>query len=246
METALGVLVTAVVVGIAGLVVLAIWRARVADARLGSVLVVAWLALALVLSALGVFIARADSLFPAIALGITPPLLAGYWFLRRSQFLGAIPVDSLIRFQGFRIAGALFLAYLAAGLLPREFALPAGIGDVLVGLSALLVARRVKNAGPERSRRLAVAWNMAGLVDFAIAVGTGFLTSPSPFQLPALDAPNTMITAFPLALIPTFAVPLFAVLHVACLRRLLAGSSSAQPHQGLTAGFTAPGSDPAR
>jgi hypothetical protein len=245
METALGVLVVAMMVGIAGLAVLGMWKARMSGAALGSVLVLGAVVVALVLSALGVFVARAGTWFPPITLGIALPLLAGLWFLRRSQFLEGVSDASLIRFHGFRIGGAVFLAYLALGGLPREFALPAGLGDVLVGVTALLVAHRVKTV-PARSRRLAGAWNVLGLIDFALAVGTGFLTAPSPFQLLALDNPNTLITAFPLVLIPTFGVPLFALLHIASLRRLLVKRGSAEPRLRVEAGATDRGSGATR
>lgn len=46
------------------------------------------------------------------------------------------------------------------------------------------------------------------------------MTAPSPLQLLALDAPNTMIDAFPLVLIPVFVVPLSAILHIASLTKL--------------------------
>jgi hypothetical protein len=58
------------------------------------------------------------------------------------------------------------------------------------------------------------------MADLAVAVTTGFLTSPSPVQLLALDRPNTLVTAFPLVLIPVFLVPLSVLLHLASLRKL--------------------------
>ena len=61
---------------------------------------------------------------------------------------------------------------------------------------------------------------MFGLLDLVVALGTGFLTSPSPFQLLSLAAPNTLVSAFPLVLIPVFAVPLSVLLHVASLMKL--------------------------
>jgi hypothetical protein len=51
-------------------------------------------------------------------------------------------------------------------------------------------------------------------------MGTGFLTAPSPFQLFALDAPNELISVFPLVLVPVFLVPVSVLLHVASLTKL--------------------------
>jgi hypothetical protein len=55
------------------------------------------------------------------------------------------------------------------------------------------------------------------LLDLAVAITTGFLTSPSAFQAFSLDAPNELISAFPLVLVPVFAVPLAVILHVVSL-----------------------------
>jgi len=41
----------------------------------------------------------------------------------------------------------------------------------------------------------------------------GFLTTPGPFQVFALDNPNTGVGTYPLVMIPAFAVPLSLILH---------------------------------
>ena len=58
------------------------------------------------------------------------------------------------------------------------------------------------------------------IADLAVAVTTGFLTSPSPVQLLSLDRPNELIGTFPLAMIPVFLVPLSLLLHLASLQKL--------------------------
>jgi hypothetical protein len=45
------------------------------------------------------------------------------------------------------------------------------------------------------------------------------MTSPSALQVAGFDVPNQMITEFPLALVPTFAVPLSILLHFASLAK---------------------------
>ena len=67
-----------------------------------------------------------------------------------------------------------------------------------------------------------LSWNIAGILDLVVAVATGFLSSPGPFQALALENPNILITAFPLVLVPVFAVPLSILLHLATLKRLKA------------------------
>ncbi len=90
----------------------------------------------------------------------------------------SVPLRSLIGVQIYRVAGVVFLLAWADGRIPAVFALPAGLDDIAVGLSAPLVAARVGD-GTERSRRLAVAWNIAGITDLAVAVTLGALTSPT-------------------------------------------------------------------
>jgi hypothetical protein len=47
---------------------------------------------------------------------------------------------------------------------------------------------------------------------------TGFLTSP--LQMLSFDAPNDLIGAFPLIMVPIFTVPLAVLLHIASLVKL--------------------------
>ena len=46
------------------------------------------------------------------------------------------------------------------------------------------------------------------------------MTSPGRPHLLALDAPNLLITSYPLVMVPTFAVPLALMLHGLVLWRL--------------------------
>ena len=67
-----------------------------------------------------------------------------------------------------------------------------------------------------------------GIADLVVAVTTSFLTSPSPLQLLALDRPNELIAAFPLALIPVFLVPLSVLLHLASLHNLRSTATASE------------------
>jgi hypothetical protein len=63
-------------------------------------------------------------------------------------------------------------------------------------------------------------WNILGLLDLAVGITTGFLTSPSPLQMFSFDAPNELITVYPLVLVPVFGAPLGILLHVSSLVKL--------------------------
>ena len=124
--------------------------------------------------------------------------------------------------------GAVFLARWAAGQLPGEFALPAGAGDVLVGLLALPVAFYVHSRA-RGSLTAGYAWNVLGIFDLALALTMGILTSPNPLQVFALDRPNTGVGTYPLVMIPAFAVPLSLILHGLSLWQLRRGVREAPP-----------------
>ncbi len=113
----------------------------------------------------------------------------------------------------------IFLILYATDKLPGLFAWPAGLGDVLVGVLAPVVAIAYARA-PDRNTDLVFAWNLFGLADLIVAVTTGFLTSPSIFQLFAFDLPNELISQLPLVLIPVFLVPVSVLLHLASLAKL--------------------------
>ncbi len=182
-----------------------------------------WLAIDVALGAAGVFASAVHRPIPMIAVGILVPVGVGLWLLGRPgrlrRVVDSLPLRSLIAVQVYRVAGVVFLIAWAAGRLPALFALPAGIGDVLVGAAAPFVAARVGD-GTERSRRLALGWNAAGIADLVLAVTLGALTSPTPLWPVALGQANPDISRLPFVLIPTFAVPLSILLHVVALRRL--------------------------
>ncbi|HWF73068.1 MAG TPA: hypothetical protein VG186_06975, partial [Solirubrobacteraceae bacterium] len=209
-------------------VTVGLWRTGTGEAR-GRLLagLTAWLALGVLLGALGAFATTYHRPVPVIAFGIVLPIPIGLLLLRRpsplTRLLDSIPPRALVRVQLYRVAGVVFIVGWAAGRIPAIFALPAGIGDIAVGLAAPFVAARLGD-GSERSRRLAVWWNIEGIADLVLAVALGASTSPSPIWPTLLGHPNTLISRLPLVLIPVFAVPLSVLLHVVTLRRLRAAA----------------------
>jgi hypothetical protein len=182
-----------------------------------------WLVLAFVLGGSGIFQATPSRAFPALALAIALLILTGAWLLYRSSALKTvlvtIPLPWLVGIQLYRVLGLNFLVLYALGRMPGEFAIPAGWGDVAVGLAAPVVGY-VLYQGYRWSCLAALSWNVFGILDLVVAVATGFLSSPGPFQVLALENPNVLITAFPLVLVPLYAVPMSILLHLAALKRL--------------------------
>ena len=131
----------------------------------------------------------------------------------------ALPVNRLINLQVFRVMGVGFISLYIMKLLPGAFALPTGLGDVLVGLSAPLVAYFYLTRKP-LGRRLAIIWNYLGIADLIMSITLGLLTYPEPLQVIPTTVSNGPIAQFPLVLVPVFAVPLSILLHLLTLRRL--------------------------
>jgi hypothetical protein len=85
--------------------------------------------------------------------GILPLLISPTF----RQIVRAVPETWLVGIQAIRVAGFLFLALMDMKLLPAEFALPAGYGDVTVGLLALGMVYLLANRKPY-ARALAIGW----------------------------------------------------------------------------------------
>src|SRR5262249_12423768 len=76
-------------------------------------------------------------------------------------------------------------------------------------------------SGTELGRRLVVMWCVVGLADLVTAVTMGILSSQTSLGLLAGPISTAPLAGFPLSLIPTFLVPLAAILHLITLRRVL-------------------------
>jgi hypothetical protein len=139
--------------------------------------------------------------------------------------VAAIPVERLVAVQTFRALGFVFISVWAIGSLPGRFALPAGLGDIAVGLAAPFVAVALARRTPG-SRALVLAWNTLGVIDLvtAVGLGTGFLVRLFAPGTPL--EPAAAVTMFPLVLVPTFGVPLAMILHVLTYQALARSGAS--------------------
>ncbi len=191
---------------------------------IGGGVVAGWFALAFALAHGGAFETTPQTtLPPAIAPGIVVPILVGCALLALEpvrRAIAQVPLHWLVGVQFYRVVGGVFLLAWLQGDVPAQFALPAGIGDVLVGLAAPFVALGLVRDGAGRAWPRVAAWCALGIADLAAAVTVGFLSAPSSFQQLAISDPNAAITSYPLVLIPVFAVPASVVLHVYVLARL--------------------------
>jgi hypothetical protein len=228
-STPLSTVVVIAMVGLAGILVAGIAYAARAQRRpavlwIGGAAIVGWLVLAFVLAKSGFFESDPQTtLLTPIGPAVVVPTLVGCALLALAPVrsaIASIPLHWLVGVQFYRVAGAVFLVAWLQDDMPAQFALPAGIGDVLVGLAAPFVALNLARVGVDRAWPRVTAWCALGIADLAVAVTCGFLTAPSSFQQFALSDPNAAITSYPMVLIPAFAVPASIVLHVYVLARL--------------------------
>jgi hypothetical protein len=138
-----------------------------------------------------------------IALAARPGLLRS-WVV-------SLDLRALILLHVVRVAGFYLLLLQQAGELPTGFALPAGLGGMLVGLMALPVA--LAPLAEEARRRAISIWNIAGAADLVlISVSAARLALEDPTSLRALGT-------LPLSLLPTFIIPLLLAVHGLILLR---------------------------
>jgi hypothetical protein len=188
-----------------------------------------WFAVAWSAAINGAFLTGASPL-PTLPLAIFLPVIIGAPLLLLSKRVGlvldAMPASWLVALQLYRVFGSWALAAWLRGAMPGVFALPAGTGDVLTGLFAVPAAIAVAT-GTAQGRRAAIAWNILGLADFAVAITLGLITSPGRFQLIVPDVLSIGAGAYPGVLTPAFVVPSSILLHLLSLRQLRRQSRTA-------------------
>jgi hypothetical protein len=192
----------------------------------------AWFIYVGVLGYLGV-IANTAMFPPGIAL-IFVPIMVFFVFLivRLGSSAGprmalAFPLWVLIGTQAFRVGIELFIHQLwIDGLVPKMLTFAGANVDIYIGASAPLIAWLSIRGW--WGQRLALFWNVLGLLSLANVVTRAVLTAPGPLNLIHAEVPNRMIGTFPFMFIPGFFVPLAVVLHVLAIR-----SITSQPRTAL-------------
>ena len=116
----------------------------------------------------------------------------------------------LVAAQTWRILGIVFLWGASQGILHPAFGIPAGVGDILIGLTAIPFAYILRK-GFSWSKYALVVWSVLGITDLINAISLGLLTS---------ESGRSAMTTFPWILIPTVGVPLALALHGITLYRL--------------------------
>jgi len=122
-------------------------------------------------------------------------------------YLRALIALHLTRFVGFY-----FLCLYRKGQLPRALAIPAGWGDIVIAIFALVLLVAWSRVGRQRGALL--LWNALGLLDILFVVADA--------AKQALGDPTSMaaLLRLPLSLLVTFLVPLIIGSHLLIFARL--------------------------
>ena len=177
------------------------------------IVALAWLALGLIAGASGGMARLRPPLPQVILISLTGALLAA--FSKAPEFRSwvlELPLRSLVLLHASRFVGIWFLVMHCRGQLPAAFAVPAGVGDIIVAVGALIVASvSIESRG---GRVACLVWNCAGMVDILFVVANAArLAWANPESMRAL-------VHLPLSLLPTFLVPIIIASHVVLLVRL--------------------------
>ena len=176
-----------------------------------------WLGAMMAVSASGILYDPPRPILPALIWAPVLAFLAGFACSHRlRQWVWSLDLRWPILFHIVRAPiGIAFLLMEAAGSLPAEFAIKAGVGDILVGVAAIVAAMCIPLRSTGRVR-IVLVWNTLGLVDilivFAIAQRLLFYS----------DDPNALVglTRFPSLIVPTFVVPMVLITHFVVFARI--------------------------
>jgi len=172
-----------------------------------AVLLIAWLVAIYLLAENRFFLVTGT-----IPLAILVPFTVGFFLFFSQTFrklLSVTPMHWIIGFQVFRVLGTLLLIGYVQSLLPGIAALPGGIGDVVTGLTAPLVAYWFYKKG-KGARLIAYIWNSFGVLELANAVTLGILA-----QTPLIKAGPIAahLGVLPFVLFPAFTTARSLLLH---------------------------------
>jgi hypothetical protein len=150
---------------------------------------------------------------PLIIFSLTALVLFAYFRVTAlREWFDRLDLRHLVLVHVSRFIGIYFLMLYARGQLPYAFAVPGGVGDIVVALGATLLV--FVPMGYERRFRFISIWNVVGFIDIMLVVVTAIrLNRTVPWELRPL-------THLPLSLLPTFLVPLIIATHVIMFTRI--------------------------
>jgi hypothetical protein len=179
-------------------------------AKLSAGLLAAWLIFTLSASALHLFVNAPNTPPIAFGLAVLMPIVVFVISFASSpgfrQFVLSLSPRALTLVQSVRVAGIVFLALATYKILPAYFALSAGWGDIIVGATAPFAAIWLANPA---HRKGFIFWQLLGITDLVNALTLAALSG----VIDPHGISTAAMTVLPMSYIPTFAVPVFLILH---------------------------------
>ena len=188
------------------------------------VLLIVWFAAAFVVGDMALLTNTNGSLLPPIAITAMVPVAVFLGLYASSfrfrSFVLAQDIETLTMLQLWRVIGLGFLMLYAYSVLPGLFALPAGIGDVAIGLTAPFVVLHLRRDPSYPTSSGLVRFQYLGLLDFAVAIITAGLSAGAFASLTPGGVTSAPMDVWPLNLFPSFIVPIFIILHLTVLLKV--------------------------
>jgi hypothetical protein len=183
---------------------------------------IAWLIIISLVSASG-FFQNFQALPPRIFITVFVPTIMLVMLLRSpetSAWVQQIPPQWLINLQSFRILMEIILWLLFLDkIVPIQMTFEGRNFDILVGITAPIFAYLC--FGKKVNFKLAILWNIGGLLLLGNIVGIAIFSAPTPFRVFMNEPANTFIASMPYTLLPAFVVPVALYVHALSIKQLL-------------------------
>ena len=180
-----------------------------------------WFAMLAILSLSG-FISDFTSFPPKMGIVLMVPLISLILIFRSTNLdaiLVNIPPQWLLYIQFFRVPVEIFLWFLFLdGALPERMTFEGYNFDILAGITGPLFAYYCFSGTSLRKTILRV-WNISCLLLLFNIVSIALFTLPTPFQYFTAED-NTIVTTFPIVLLPGILVPIAYYMHFFSLRQI--------------------------
>ncbi len=188
-------------------------------------ILLSWLVFTLIISTSG-FLLDFKSMPPRILVVVLPPLLLIFFLFFSKKFHQLS--ESLDNFwfiypQAFRVLMEFILWLLYHyKVIPQQMTFEGRNFDILAGITAPVVAYYCFNK-KTWSPKIALVWNIAGLLLLVNIVVVAVLSTPYPFRMFLNEPPNLIVFYFPFVWLPAVVVPFALLLHLISIRRLILG-----------------------
>ena len=188
------------------------------ETKVALIGLVAWFALAFAFGLTGVFANASAQIVAATVWILTVLLLLGWWKVPAiNRWAKSVDLRWLIALHLTRFVGIYFLGLCRQDELACRFARPAGIGDTVTAIGAVILLLWPLLRGRRPSKPAIDIWNVFGFLDI-------FLVVFAALRVGLVDSPGMApLRSFPLMLLPTFLVPLIIVSHILIFVRLRTG-----------------------